>query len=36
LLKKKTKLADIKGQKVNLVRASVSHYCWLAGWSPVG
>ncbi len=36
ILKDKTKLADIKGQKVNLVQFSVSHYLLSRGLSTVG
>ena len=34
VLKKGKTLADIKGQKVNLVELSVSHYCWRAACRP--
>jgi NitT/TauT family transport system substrate-binding protein len=36
VLKKKTKLADIKGQKVNLVELSVSHYLLARALDTVG
>jgi NitT/TauT family transport system substrate-binding protein len=36
ILKKKSKLADIKGQKVNLVEFSVSHYLLARALSTIG
>ncbi|MDB5643245.1 MAG: putative taurine transport system protein [Hyphomicrobiales bacterium] len=36
ILKNKSKLADIKGQKVNLVEFSVSHYLLARGLSTIG